>query len=104
MQNILIRNVKQEDLWSVSSIVVEGWKSAYRGIIDDEFLDSLKIEDNYNRRLKDYKENEKSHKMQLKFGYKDERIRRQRFVSRGSGKIEDEYITGLLKDEWIKES
>lgn len=52
MQNIIIRNVKQEDLWSVSSIVVEGWKSAYRGIIDDKFLDSLKIEDNYNRRLK----------------------------------------------------
>lgn len=57
MQNIIIRNVKKEDLWSVSSIVVEGWKSAYRGIIDDEFLDSLKIEDNYNRRLKDYQEN-----------------------------------------------
>ena len=56
MQNIIIRNVKKEDLWSVSSIVVEGWKSAYRGIIDDEFLDSLKIEDNYNRRLKDYQE------------------------------------------------
>ena len=46
--------------------------------------------------------NEKSHKMQLRFGYKDEGIRRQRFVSKASGKIEDEYITGLLKDEWIK--
>ena len=57
MQNIIIRNVKQEDLWAVSSIVVEGWKSAYRGIIDDEFLDSLKVEDNYNKRLKDYQEN-----------------------------------------------
>ena len=57
MQNIIIRNVKKENLWSVSSIVIEGWKSAYRGIIEDEFLDSLKIEDNYNRRLKDYQEN-----------------------------------------------
>ena len=57
MQNIIIRNVEKEDLWAVSSIVVNGWKSAYRGIIDDSFLDSLKIEDNYNRRLKDYKEN-----------------------------------------------
>lgn len=56
------------------------------------------------RRLENgyFKENEKSHRMQLKFGYKDEGIRRQRFVSRGSGKIEDEYITGLLKDEWIR--
>ena len=49
-----------------------------------------------------FKENEKSHKMQLRIGYKDEEIRRKKFVSRGSGKIEDEYITGLLKDEWIK--
>ncbi len=49
-----------------------------------------------------FKENEKSHKMQLKFGYKDEGVKRQKFVSRGSGKIEDEYITGLLKEEWIK--
>ncbi len=56
------------------------------------------------RRLENgyFKGNEKSHKMQLKFGYKDEGIRRQKFVSRGSGEVEDEYITGLLKDEWIK--
>ena len=56
------------------------------------------------RRLENgyFKDNEKSHRMQLKFGYKDEGVRRQKFVSRGSGKIEDEYITGLLKDEWIK--
>ena len=45
---------------------------------------------------------EKSHRMQLRFGYKDEGVRRQRFISRASGKIEDEYITGLLKEEWIK--
>ena len=32
----------------------------------------------------------------------NEGIRRQRFVSKASGKIEDEYITGLLRDEWIK--
>ncbi len=56
------------------------------------------------RRLENgyFKENEKSHKMQLRFGYKDEGIRRKKFVSKGSGKIEDEYITGLLKEEWIK--
>ena len=57
MQNIIIRNVEKEDLWEVSNIVVKGWKSAYRGIIDDEFLDSLKVEDNYNRMLKNYQEN-----------------------------------------------
>lgn len=57
------------------------------------------------RRLENgyFKENEKSHKMQLRFGYKDEGIRRKRFVSKATGKIEDEYITGLLKDEWIQQ-
>ena len=65
------------------------------GVIDDITITPIT-----NRKY--FKENEKSHKMQLKFGYKDEGVRRQRFVSRGSGKIEDEYITGLLKDEWIK--
>lgn len=56
------------------------------------------------RRLENgyFKENEKSHKMQLRFGYKDEGIRRKRFVSKSTGIIEDEYITGLLKDEWKK--
>lgn len=61
-----------------------------------EVLGLRRLENGY------FKGNEKSHKMQLKFGYKDEGIRRQRFVSKASGKIEDEYITGLLKDEWIK--
>lgn len=61
-----------------------------------EVLGLRRLENGY------FKENEKSHKMQLRFGYKDEGIRRQKYVSRASGKIEDEYITGLLKDEWIK--
>lgn len=56
------------------------------------------------RRLENgyFKENEKSHKMQLRFGYKDEGIRRKRFVSKSTGIIEDEYITGLLKEDWKK--
>lgn len=56
------------------------------------------------RRLENgyFKENEKSHKMQLRFGYKDEGIRRKKFISQSTGKYEDEYITGLLKEEWIK--
>ena len=36
MENIIIRNVKKEDLWAVSSIAVERWKSAYRGILYSE--------------------------------------------------------------------
>ena len=61
-----------------------------------EVLDLRRLENGY------FKDNVRSRDMQYRFGYKDEGIRRQRFVSKGSGKIEDEYITGLLKDEWIK--
>ena len=54
------------------------------------------------RRLENgyFKENEKSHKMQLRFGYKDEGIRRKKYLSQSTGKYEDECITGLLKEEW----
>ena len=45
--------------------------------------------------------NEKSWKMQEKFGYKLEGIRRQKYKSLSTGKIVDEHVTGLLKEEWI---
>ena len=61
-----------------------------------EVLGLRRLENGY------FKDNEKSHKMQLRFGYKDEGIRRQKFVSKATGRIEDEYITGLLKDEWVR--
>lgn len=54
---MIVRNVKKEDLRAVSEIAVRSWQTAYRGIIDDEYLDSLSIEENYQKRLKDYKEN-----------------------------------------------
>ena len=55
------------------------------------------------RRLENgyFKGNTASLKMQTKFGYKFEGIRRQKFKSMSTGNFEDEYITGLLKEEWI---
>ena len=41
--------------------------------------------------------------MQIRFGYKDEGVRRQVYISRATGLIGDECITGLLKDEWIRQ-
>ena len=49
-----------------------------------------------------FKGNESSFKMQEKFGYKLEGIRRNGFVCMANGEVMDEYITGLLKEEWIK--
>lgn len=44
--------------------------------------------------------NPSSFKMQEKFGYKIEGMRRKAFRCMADGEIKDEYITGLLKDEW----
>lgn len=35
MENIIIRNVAEKDIPSIADIQVNGWKTAYKGIIDD---------------------------------------------------------------------
>lgn len=50
MDEVVIRRARFEDLRSVSEIVVASWKDAYRGIVDDEYLDGLTVEENYRRR------------------------------------------------------
>lgn len=39
--------------------------------------------------------------MQESFGYKKEGLRRRKYICMATGKVEDEYLTGLLKEEWI---
>ncbi len=48
------------------------------------------------------KGNTASFKMQKKFGYKLEGIKRKAYKCMADGKIKDEYITGLLKEEWVE--
>ena len=61
-----------------------------------EVLGLRRLENGY------FKDNVRSRDMQLRFGFKNEGIRRQKFISKATGNLEDECITGLLKDEWIK--
>jgi RimJ/RimL family protein N-acetyltransferase len=49
-----------------------------------------------------FKGNEKSRKMQIKLGYKDEGIRRKAFLCLATNEYMDECITGLLKEEFIE--
>ena len=55
------------------------------------------------RRLENgfFEGNEKSWKMQEKFGYKKEGIRRNKYIPLSTGKVTNEVITALLKEEWI---
>ena len=53
MEQIQVQRVQKEDLPEVARIRIEGWKTAYRGIIDDYFLDNLSIEKDQQKREKD---------------------------------------------------
>lgn len=46
--------------------------------------------------------NDKSRKMQIKLGYKDEGIRRKKFLCLATNEYVDECVTGLLKEEFIE--
>ena len=44
MENkIVVRNAEKEDVRQIAEILVEDWQKAYRGIMDDAFLDSMNV-------------------------------------------------------------
>ena len=45
---ITIRNAEREDVRQIAEIIVEDWQKAYRGIVDDAFLDSLSVDRRYD--------------------------------------------------------
>ena len=57
MDNVIIRNIEEKDVSNVVEIQIDGWKTAYKGIIDEEFLNSMKIEERIEKIKRDYKEN-----------------------------------------------
>ena len=57
MDKIKIRNIEERDIESVVSIQIEGWKSAYKGIVDSDFLDALNKEERIKKMEKNYMEN-----------------------------------------------
>lgn len=52
--NINIRKVEEQDLKQVAEIHVNGWKNAYKNLIDDDYLNSLSIENRLNKLKKNY--------------------------------------------------
>lgn len=57
MENIIIRNVNEKDIPSVVDIQISGWKTAYKGIIDNNVLNSMDRDERIEKRRKDYKDN-----------------------------------------------
>ena len=52
--DITIRKAEKEDVRQIAEILVEDWKTAYRGIIDDAFLDSMSVDQRYEIEIKRY--------------------------------------------------
>ena len=53
-KQMIIRKATEEDARQIAEILVEDWKMAYRGIIDSSFLDSMSVEERYQRELQRY--------------------------------------------------
>ena len=52
--DLIIRQVNLEDIPYVVDIQIKGWQSAYRGIIDDAYLDNLNAEEKKIKRKRDF--------------------------------------------------
>jgi len=57
MKNIKIRNIEEKDIPSVVDIKISGWQVAYKGIVEDNILNSMNREKIIERIKKNYKEN-----------------------------------------------
>ena len=51
---MVIRQAREEDVMQIAGIMVEDWQTAYRGIMDDGFLDSLNAEQRYQIEIRRY--------------------------------------------------
>lgn len=53
-EQMIIRQAKTEDVLQIAEILVEDWQTAYRGIMNDDFLDSLSTAQRYEIEIKRY--------------------------------------------------
>lgn len=56
MKNIIIRKMKIEDAETVTDVLINSWKTAYRGIISDEYLNNMDKDTLLERRRKQYRD------------------------------------------------
>ncbi len=53
-RQMAIRQAVKEDARQIAEILVEDWQTAYRGIIDDAYLDALSVEERSRREAQRY--------------------------------------------------
>lgn len=52
--DIVLRKIEYNDIPSVVDIQMNGWKAAYKGIIDDDILDAMNRDEKINRMQNNY--------------------------------------------------
>lgn len=57
MENVIIRNANEKDIPSIADIQVNGWRTAYKGIIDDSILNAMSKEEKIERLKSNYGKN-----------------------------------------------
>ena len=57
MEDIIIRNLEEKDIPSVVDIKINSWKTAYKGIIDDNVLNLMNRDKKIEKIKSNYKEN-----------------------------------------------
>lgn len=55
--DVIIRDVRKDDIVSVADIKVKGWQSAYRGMISDDYLDNMDMDKYASKMYKSYNSN-----------------------------------------------
>lgn len=56
MENIIVRNIEEKDIEAVVDIQIAGWKNAYKGIIEQDFLDSMNRDERIKKIKTTYKD------------------------------------------------
>ena len=54
--NYIIRKKERNDCYSVANVVVKAWKETYRGLIPDDYLDSLNVQKISQHNYEDFNE------------------------------------------------
>lgn len=61
----MIREAKPEDARTISEIRINGWKSAYSGIVDNEYLNNIDYEEEYKKFYKRLSKKDKNFKQNI---------------------------------------
>lgn len=51
---MIIRQAREEDVMQIAEILVEDWQTAYKGIMDDNFLNTLSAEQRFPIEIRRY--------------------------------------------------